>query len=207
MTIIEDTRNKIGEHVRKNKQLAELGYKVLRSKLPAGDYGLMTDLSTVIDTKKDLQEVYCNLIGKEHSRFRDECKLCQSNGIQLIILCEHMYACSPEELSKMTDIAERSIQIYKDQGYRTAPKKYYRARRDLAHNLEFPVYCMEDVRAWQNPRLAESPRAVNGERLYITMQTMSRKYGVRWEFCDRLNTGRRIVELLIGGDADEQRGN
>jgi len=204
MTIIEDTRNKIGEHIRKNEQLIKLGYKVLRSKLPAGDYGLMTDLSTVIDTKKDLQEIYGNLIGKEHSRFRDECELCRSNGIRLIILCEHMYADTPGEISRMIGMAERSIKAYKDHGYRQAPQKYYRALKDLKHNEEYPVYCLEDVKAWQNPRLAESPRAVNGERLYRIMMTMAEKYGVQWEFCDRLHTGRRIVELLTGGEADDQ---
>lgn len=201
MTIIEDTRNKVGEHVRKNEQLRKLGYKVLRSKLPAGDYGLMTDLSTVIDTKKDIQEIYNNLIGKEHSRFRDECKLCQSNGIRLIILCEHMYADTLTEIERMIGMAERSIQAYKNQGYRAAPKKYYRAIRDLKHNAEYPVRCLEDVKVWQNPRLKESPRAVNGDRLYKTMLTMAERYGVRWEFCDRLHTGRRIIELLTGGDA------
>jgi len=201
MTIIEDTRNKIGEHVRKNEQLEKLGYKVLRSKLPAGDYGLMTDLSTVIDTKKDIQEIYSNLIGKEHSRFRDECMLCQSNGIHLIILCEHMYADTKEEAERMIGMAERSIQAYKTHGYRVAPQKYYRAIRDLKHNIDYPVRCLEDVRTWQNPRLEESPRAVNGDRLYKTMLTMSERYGVQWEFCDRLHTGRRIVELLTGGEA------
>lgn len=207
MTIIEDTRNKVGEHVWKNKQLMDLGYKVLRSKLPAGDYGLMTTLGTVIDTKKDLQEIYGNLIGKEHKRFRDECRLCQANGIQLIILCEHMYADTPEESCRLIGVAEHAIQAYKAQGYRTAPKKYYRAVRDIKHNLECPVYCLEDVKTWQNPRLVESPRAVNGDQLYRIMLTMAEKYGVQWEFCDRLHAGKRIVELLTGGDADDQRGD
>lgn len=202
MTIIEDTRNKVGEHARKNDQLRSLGYRILRSKLPAGDYGLMTNLGVVIDTKKDLQEVYGNLIGAEHARFRNECLLCQENGIKLIILCEHMYADTPAELEKMIGIAERSIQSYKDRGYRAAPQRYYRALKDVKHNIEYPVRCLEDVRGWQNPRLAESPKAVNGERLYKIMLTMSQKYGVQWEFCDRLNTGRKIVALLCGGDVD-----
>lgn len=204
ITILEDTRNKVGEHVRKNEQLRSLGYAILRSKLPAGDYALMTDLSTVIDTKKDIQEIYGNLIGKEHDRFRRECLLCRENNIRLVILCEHMYADTMDELKKMIGMAERSIQAYKNNGYRQAPQKYYKALRDLKHNMEYPVYCLEDVATWQNPRLRESPKAVNGDQLYKTMVTMSEKYGVQWEFCDRLHTGQKIVQLLIGGDADDQ---
>lgn len=202
MTIIEDTRNKVGQHERKNRQLNELGYKVMRSKLPAGDYGLLTDLSVVIDTKMDLQEIYNNLIGKGHAAFRNECLLCQQNGIKLIILCEHMYANEENQLEEMIEKTEKNIQAYKHSGYRAAPKKYYRAVREMKHNIEYPVHSLEDVQKWQNPRISESPKAVNGGRLYKTMQTMTRKYGVQWEFCDKLNTGRRIAELLGGVPGD-----
>lgn len=202
MTIIEDTRNKIGQHERKNEQLNALGYKVLRSKLPAGDYGLLTDLSVVIDTKMDLQEIYNNLIGKSHATFRNECLLCQQNGIKLIILCEHMYASEKECLNEMMEKAEKNIQAYKNNGYRTAPKKYYRAIREIKHNIEYPVHSLEDVQAWQNPRIEESPKAMSGAGLYKIMQTMTRKYAVQWEFCDKLNTGKRIVELLGGVSGD-----
>lgn len=203
MTIIEDTRNKVGQHERKNRQLNELGYKVIRSKLPAGDYGLLTDLSVVIDTKMDLQEIYNNLIGKGHAAFRNECLLCQQNGIKLIILCEHMYANEEKQLEEMIEKAEKNIQVYKDSGHRAAPNKYYRAVREMKYNIKYPVRSLEDVQKWQNPRISESPKAVNGGGLYKTMQTMTRKYGVQWEFCDKLNTGRRIAELL-GGVPDDR---
>lgn len=202
MTIIEDTRNKVGQHERKNRQLNELGYKVIRSKLPAGDYGLLTDLSVVIDTKMDLQEIYNNLIGKGHAAFRNECLLCQQNGIKLIILCEHMYANEEKQLEEMIEKAEKNIQVYKDSGHRAAPNKYYRAVREMKYNIKYPVHSLEDVQKWQNPRISESPKAVNGGGLYKTMQTMTRKYGVQWEFCDKLNTGRRIAELLGGVPGD-----
>lgn len=203
MTIIEDTRNKVGQHERKNRQLNELGYKVMRSKLPAGDYGLLTDLSVVIDTKMDLQEIYNNLIGKGHAAFKNNCLLCQQNGIKLIILCEHMYANEEKQLEEMIEKAEKNIQVYKDSGHRAAPNKYYRVVREMKYNIKYPVRSLEDVQKWQNPRISESPKAVNGGGLYKTMQTMTRKYGVQWEFCDKLNTGRRIAELL-GGVPDDR---
>ena len=59
------------------------------------------------------------------------------------------------------------------------------------------IKSLEDVKEWKNPRLEVSPYAVSGKRLYQIMKTYEVKYGVRWEFCDKRSTGRRIVELLM----------
>ncbi len=64
------------------------------------------------------------------------------------------------------------------------------------------VRCLEDVISWKNPRLKESPYAVSGDRLFKIMKAMENYYGIRWEFCNKQSTGRRIIELL-GGDMDE----
>ena len=61
---------------------------------------------------------------------------------------------------------------------------------------------LEDVIGWENPRLKESPYAVSGDRLYKIMKAMEGYYGIRWEFCNKQSTGRRIIELL-GGDKNE----
>lgn len=64
------------------------------------------------------------------------------------------------------------------------------------------VRCLEDVISWKNPRLKESPYAVSGDRLFKIMKAMENYYGIRWEFCNKQSTGRRIIELL-GGDTNE----
>lgn len=64
------------------------------------------------------------------------------------------------------------------------------------------IKTLEDVQEWKNPRLDVSPYAVSGKRLYQIMKTYEAKYGVRWEFCDKRSTGRRIVELLKEGEGD-----
>lgn len=61
---------------------------------------------------------------------------------------------------------------------------------------------LEDVISWENPRLKESPYAVSGERLYKIMKAMEGYYGIRWMFCNKQSTGRKILELL-GGDESE----
>ena len=58
---------------------------------------------------------------------------------------------------------------------------------------------LEDVMYWKNPRLRESPLAVSGERLYRKLSAISRAHNVRFEFCDKWETGDRIIELLGGG--------
>lgn len=58
------------------------------------------------------------------------------------------------------------------------------------------IHELRDVRGWQNPRLKTSPLAVSGERLYKILFTMQSHYGVEFQFCDKRNTGKRIIELL-----------
>lgn len=54
----------------------------------------------------------------------------------------------------------------------------------------------DDVRAWVNPRLKTSPKAITGARMAAIMETMADKYGVEWMFCSKAQTGKRICEIL-----------
>lgn len=58
------------------------------------------------------------------------------------------------------------------------------------------IKSLEDVIWWLNPRLKTSPKAITGERLYKTLLTLECKYGCQFEFCEKKDTGRRIIELL-----------
>ena len=60
------------------------------------------------------------------------------------------------------------------------------------------IRSLDDVITWKNPRLRVSPLAVSGERLFRIMKAMSAKYGIEWQFCDKRQTGKRIIELLGG---------
>ena len=59
-----------------------------RTKLFCGDYTLPTDHRICIDTKYGLQEVYGDLIGKDHARFIRELEAAKACGITLVILIE-----------------------------------------------------------------------------------------------------------------------
>lgn len=59
------------------------------------------------------------------------------------------------------------------------------------------IKSLDDVPDWVNPRLKVSPLAVSGERLYKILKAMEYTYNVRFEFCDKRQTGKRILEILM----------
>jgi len=169
MIILADTRQQISKHKNIDKQLEELGYIIDRTKLYCGDYTLPINQAICIDTKQGLQEV-CGNLCQQHERFKAECLRAQEAGIKLIILVE-----------------------------------------------EKGINTLEDVSKWQNPRLinwcyihnaqakgkmfykkiAKQP-PINGKKLYKIMQTMQKKYGIEWQFCNKKETGKKIIEILGG---------
>ena len=65
------------------------------------------------------------------------------------------------------------------------------------------VQSLEDVYFWDNPRLSESPKATTGKSLYRSLCTIRDRYHVLFEFCNKHNTGQRIMELLTNGKEKE----
>ena len=94
MVILEDTRQQADKHQIKHSCFASEGVELYRCKLPFGDYALWGSL-LAIDTKANVEEIAQNIGGKEHARFREECKLAKHLGGRLIILVEneHGYKC------------------------------------------------------------------------------------------------------------------
>lgn len=169
MTIIEDTRQQADKHKVENAQLINLGVKILRSKLPVGDYANIKNLSVVIDSKKDLQECVGNICGKEHARFRRECQLAQENDIKLIILVEHGWG-----VKSIDDVA-------------------------LWHNPRIDTWNRTVKALQRKCQSTAGMRPpTSGETLSKAMRTMQEKYGVEFQFCSRGDAGKRIVEILGG---------
>lgn len=54
--------------------------------------------------------------------------------------------------------------------------------------------CIEDAKKWKNKF-----GKVKGETLYKTLDTFTKRYGVRFEFATPEESGAKIVELLKGG--------
>ena len=60
------------------------------------------------------------------------------------------------------------------------------------------IQSLEDVYVWDNPRLLQSPKATTGKGLYKSLCTIRNRYNVRFEFCTKQETGKKIMELLDG---------
>lgn len=85
MVIIEDTRQKSGQHNKKHLHFDAMGVQMLRNSLPFGDYCYPPSIS--VDTKENIDEIAQNLTG-EHERFRHECERAQQADCHLYILIE-----------------------------------------------------------------------------------------------------------------------
>lgn len=144
------------------------------SKLLVGDFMNFDNPRVVIDRKQSLIEVISNLT-QDHRRFRDEVLRAQEYGIKLIILVEHSFKIKSID-DVETWINPRLWQYCRDYGISTGP--------DMEDEIK------EFVRnGGQKP-----PNS--GAWLAKTMRTFSEKYGIRWEFCSKAQTGKRIIELL-----------
>lgn len=62
------------------------------------------------------------------------------------------------------------------------------------------IKTLEDVAAWNNPRLTTSPMAISGIRIYRKMVAFQNFYGVEFRFCSKAQTARKIVEILKEGE-------
>lgn len=197
MIIAVDKAQKEGKHDIKHNQLIDLGHELVFLPLPVGDYILVDeafaevikrrgdklkkmDLIGVtrrsVDSKYGMEEIYGDVIGKQHERFRDELILAQQNNIQLIILIE-----SAPEVKSLDDVRQ-----WKNWKQLSAYCK--------RHKIPSGQGMMERIEDFVAHGGQKPP--ANGEHLYKVMLTMSEKYGVKWAFCNPADTGKAIIYLL-----------
>ena len=147
MTLIEDTRNKVGKHRNIAAYCERCGIELVRQKIDYGDY-MLPDGHISIDTKQNLEEVASNLLNRSHRdsiRFWNEVRNAHKNGIKLVILVEHGGG----------------------------------------------INTINDVPKWRSKY-----SQVTGRRLIDEMIRTEMAYGVRWFFCDKRSTAKRIIEIL-----------
>jgi ribosome-associated protein len=204
MKIGEDRCQQAGKHLIKQNWLHDNGHPLTQIPLPVGDYIEITDaVQSVIDrrgdklkkmdfmgsykisvdSKKDLQEVVGNIQGKAHNRFRDECILGQQNGIKLYILVEHG--------GKIKSLEDVKTWINPRQFlYEKKIRKEWNIPKDADFQTELAELKSHGAKINRGP--------TTGEELYKAMVTMQEKYGCEFLFCQKSETGKRIVEILSG---------
>lgn len=81
------------------------------------------------------------------------------------------------------------------------------------------IESIDDVAEWENPRLHKrvkcketgkwktvKTKAMTGKTLSKIMQTMARKYGCKWMFCEKKDTGKEIIRILGGEQYEDDKG-
>lgn len=197
MRIAVDKAQKDGKHDLKHNSMIAAGHELMFLPLPVGDYMLVDDTvqevikrrgdklkkmdligccRRSVDTKQGMGEIYGNIIGVSHARFRDELILAQQNNIELIILIE-----SAPEVKCLDDVKR-----WKNWGQLRAY-----CRRNGIRMGQGMLERIEDYAAHGG----QKPPA-SGEQLYKCMITMSKEYGVKWCFISPEDCGRAISYLL-----------
>lgn len=192
MKIAVDKNQLSGSHGISNKakhdQIEEMGGELIPIPLPFGDYCLITDeiqellnskkkiskkdlldlIPVSIDTKKSLPELYGNVCS-QHERFRKELLKPLNNNAQLIILCEH-----GEDVKCLEDV------YFFNQPETTRWR--WKAKKVDGKTIRF--------------RESYTQSEIKGVSLFRSLCTIRDRYNVRFEFCTKDQTGKRIVELL-----------
>lgn len=208
MQIIEDKGQKEKEHVLKNNYWKSKGIEVVRYPLPVGDYILTNDkcldvierkskrgmevkkmdfvgcYDVVVDTKRNIEELLGDIIGKDHGRFRDELIFAQNNNVKLYILVENIGG----EIGN-TGIYNQTITRLEDLHSWKNPRLFIMKNSD------------EVIGTYKNGRpmyrkVQKYPKATKGEQLMKCCMTMEKKYGVTFVFCKPSEAGQKVLELL-----------
>lgn len=169
MIIQQDTREQTNKHKGVLEYFDKNNIKVVRSKLYVGDYTRLDKQDICVDTKKDMQELYSNII-QSNTRFKNECVRAKDAGIQLVILVAD---------ENIQDIS----QVHLWHNKRLDQWEYI----NKAHQRGKMLY----------RKISKRP-PVSSEQLQRAMQTMSGRYGVQFKFCKKNDMGKCITEILAG---------
>lgn len=179
MTIQVDSREKARAIKKILETFDSSGVKYYISKLWTGDYMSLDNPRLIIDRKQNLSEI-CNNVIQDHKRFVNELVRAQENGIKLIILCEH----------------GNGIESLPDVVFWDNPRSKKRVRgSDGIWRTEEVVYHKE-VTTPTGKKSVREYRPTSGPELYKKLKTISEKYGCEFLFCEKKDTGKRIIEIL-----------
>jgi len=169
LTIQQDSREVVGKHDEVEKYFLDNDIKILRSKLPFGDYALLTDYTLVVDYKANVMEIAGNLT-HEHARFKREILGANENGIGLVVLIVE------EEQYTLDNLAEKyAIPRYKSDGW---GKDKVTGKKVRTHYKGQPM------------------AQFNVATLVKIMKTMQEKYGVLFMFTTKEKCGKDIIDIL-----------
>ena len=204
MIILVDSRQKKGKHDRKHEWLKLQGHTLLTCKLPYGDYINATDLGDALLLEIELLDF---LYSKGESVPDKRRKAVSDRLLEL----------KPLSVDTKQDLQEVYSDVVSDH-VRFKSECILGGKQLIILTEQPKINSLSDVPNWKNPRvlqwykinnahkagkmmkikISSSPPA-NSLKLAMTMTSLANRYGVEWQFCDKSETGKRIVEILGGG--------
>lgn len=168
--LIQDTREKVGKKTEIDDYFKQQNIKLLRSKLPYGDYCRVDKMNLTIDVKMSALELF-NCMTKDHIRFRNEIKGANDFGIGIVILIEEndYYA----TLDTFRDWYR--IPVWKSDGWQTSSNGTQR---------------------FKTHRKGEPMTKVDVSAIVKAMKTMQEKYAVLFKFTTKERCGADIINIL-----------
>lgn len=183
LTIQVDSREKARAITKIIEEFTKQGVKYYISKLWAGDYMSLDNPRLIIDRKQNLSEICANVCNT-HDRFRNELIRAKELDVKLIILIEHS-----NQIKSIDD-----VETWKN------PRRKVKTRVWIEDELKFEPF--KGYEYWEPGHwemVEVETKAMTGATLAKVMRTQERKYGCEFMFCDKIHTGKKILELL-GGD-------
>jgi hypothetical protein len=185
LTIQIDSREKARAITKIVDEFNRQDVKHYISKLWAGDYMSLDNPRLIIDRKQNLSEICANVC-QNHDRFRNELIRAQENGIKLVILIEHS-----NQIKSIDD-----VETWENPRRKVKTKVWIEDELDNDENGD------EYWIAGHYETIEVETKAMTGKTLAQVMRTQERKYGCKFMFCDKLHTGKRIIEILGGEKID-----
>lgn len=173
MDIIVDSREKARAISKILKYFNEKSINYEVSKLVVGDYQSLDNPRLIVDRKQNIQEIWGN-INSGKEHERFRNELLRA--IKLGIKLVILCEHGPD-ITCMEDV----IFFYQEETTR------FRWKTVNGRKVREPYQ--------QKP--------IDGKKLYKSMCTMHERYGVDFVFCQKKDTGKRIIEILSGGEYDQ----
>lgn len=175
MDIQIDSREKAKAIQKIKKSFDQGGVNYFFSKLMVGDYMNLDNPRLIIDRKQNLQELYGNVC-HQHERFKKELIKAMQAHIQLVILVEH----------------GSDVKCLEDVYFFYQPE------------MERFRYVTRTIDGKQiKTREKYIQKEIKGTSLFRSLCTIRDRYNVQFEFCNKKDTGKRIMGIL----SDGQRNN
>lgn len=179
MTIQVDSREKQRAIKKILATFDSSGVKYYISKLWTGDYMSLDNPRLIIDRKQNLNELCSNVI-QDHKRFSEELNRAKDNGIKLVFLCEH----------------GSGIESLQDVMFWRNPRSVKRARGEDGKYHDEEVVYEKEFTSSTGKKFTKKFHPTTGPELYNKLMTIAEKYGCEFLFCEKKDTGKRIVEIL-----------